>query len=109
VTGGSFVEAAEQPDEAALKRLYRALDTWFPGAARQGQAQHWRGTRPTLPDGPPLLGASGAAGIWLNIGHGEHGWMLACGSAQVLAAQVSGRTAPLDVARLGLDRLRSKF
>jgi D-amino-acid dehydrogenase len=101
VAGGS----AGQPEALALKRLYRVLDDWFPGATRQGQAQHWRGVRPTLPDGPPLLGASGAPGIWLNVGHGEHGWMLACGAAQVLAEQLGGRPAPLDVARLGVQRL----
>jgi D-amino-acid dehydrogenase len=101
VAGGS----AGQPEALALKRLYRVLDDWFPGATRQGQAQHWRGVRPTLPDGPPLLGASGAPGIWLNVGHGEHGWMLACGAAQVLAEQLGGRPAPVDVARLGVQRL----
>jgi D-amino-acid dehydrogenase len=106
--GGDFGATAAQPAEAAMKRLYRALDDWFPGAARQGQAQHWRGTRPTLPDGPPLLGASGAAGVWLNVGHGEHGWVLACGSAQVLAEQLAGRAAPLDVTRLGVERLRAR-
>ncbi len=105
---GAAGSAGTPPDEAAMKRLYRALDDWFPGAARQGQAQHWRGTRPVLPDGPPLLGSSGADGIWLNVGHGEHGWMLACGAAQVLAEQLAGRAAPMDVARLGIGRLRPR-
>ena len=34
-----------------------------------------------LPDGPPVIGASGAEGLWLNLGHGSSGWALACGSA----------------------------
>jgi len=93
-------------DTAPLRTLYRVLDDWFPGAAMVSKAQHWKGARPMLPDGPPVLGASGAPGVWLNLGHGSSGWALACGSARVLAEQLAGREAPLDVARLGMARLR---
>jgi D-amino-acid dehydrogenase len=91
---------------SALKTLYRVLDDWFPGAAVQPQAQAWKGARPMLPDGPPVLGASGAAGVWLNLGHGSSGWALACGSARVLAEQIGGRPAPIDLTALGIERLR---
>ncbi len=91
---------------APLRTLYRTLDDWFPGAALTRDAQHWKGARPMLPDGPPVLGASGAPGVWLNLGHGASGWALACGSARVLAEQISGRAAPLDVTGLGVARLR---
>jgi D-amino-acid dehydrogenase len=59
-----------------------------------------------LPDGPPVLGESGAPGIWLNLGHGASGWALACGSATVLAERIAGREAPLDTSGLGIERLR---
>ena len=59
-----------------------------------------------LPDGPPVLGASGLAGVWLNLGHGSSGWLLACGSARVLAELVSGRAAPIDLTSLDPARLR---
>ena len=91
---------------STLRTLYRVLDEWFPGAALSRDAQHWKGARPMLPDGPPVLGASGAPGVWLNLGHASSGWALACGSAQVLAEQIAGREAPLDVSRLGISRLR---
>ena len=93
-------------DAAPLRTLYRVLDDWFPGAAVVREAQHWKGARPMLPDGPPVLGASGAPGVWLNLGHGSSGWAMACGSARVLAEQLAGREAPLDVTRLGMTRLR---
>ena len=93
-------------DIAPLRTLYRVLDDWFPGAAAVSEAQHWKGARPMLPDGPPVLGASGAPGVWLNLGHGSSGWALACGSARVLAEQLAGREPPLDVSRLGVARLR---
>jgi D-amino-acid dehydrogenase len=91
---------------AALATLYRVLDDWFPGAAVQPKVQHWKGARPMLPDGPPVLGASGVPGVWLNLGHGSSGWALSCGSARVLACAVAGQEAPVDVGRLGIGRLR---
>jgi NAD(P)H-hydrate repair Nnr-like enzyme with NAD(P)H-hydrate epimerase domain len=42
------------------RHLYKVLDDWFPGAAQMAQVQRWKGARPMLPDGPPVLGASGA-------------------------------------------------
>lgn len=89
-----------------LRTLYRVLDDWFPGAAQLRQTQAWKGARPMLPDGPPILGASGAAGVWLNLGHGASGWALSCGSARVLADQIAGREVPLDLTGLGIGRLR---
>ena len=59
-----------------------------------------------LPDGPPVIGASGAQGIWLNLGHGSSGWALACGSARVLADQLGQRTPEIDTRGLDLARLR---
>lgn len=93
-------------DDAPLRTLYKVLDDWFPGAVSARQAQHWKGARPMLPDGPPVLGASGVPGIWLNLGHGGSGWALACGSARVLADALLGRDAPLDMDRLTPARLQ---
>ena len=90
---------------AALRTLYQVLDDWFPGTAVWGQAQQWKGARPMLPDGPPVLCASGAPRVWLNLGHGGSGWALSCGSARVLANLVAGRAAPIDIAGLDLARL----
>ncbi len=97
---------ADVMNQAALRTLYRVLDDWFPGSAVTQQAQHWKGARPMLPDGPPVLGESGAAGVWLNLGHGSSGWAMACGSARVLAERISGRAAPIDLDRLTLARWR---
>ena len=92
--------------DAAFRTLDKVLDDWFPGVTQRSAAQRWRGARPMLPDGPPVLGASGAAGIWLNVGHGGSGWALACGSARLVADAVAGRKTPIEIDGLGLDRLR---
>lgn len=90
----------------AVATLYRVLDDWFPGVAQLRDVQVWKGARPMLPDGPPVLGASGAPGVWLNLGHGSSGWALSCGSARVLADLVGGRSAAIDLAGLDLQRLQ---
>ena len=107
VSGGSEIGSnAKRHDPASIKTLYRVLDNWFPGAARtQDNVQVWKGSRPMLPDGPPIVGASGVSGVWLNLGHGASGWSLACGSARVLADSINGKSPDIDLQGLGLERL----
>jgi D-amino-acid dehydrogenase len=95
----------EKQSEAALLTLDKVLDDWFPGVTRRSQAQRWKGARPMLPDGPPVLGPSGAEGIWLNLGHGGSGWALSCGSAKLVADSVAGRPTPIGIDGLGIERL----
>ena len=103
--GGS--PTARRP--AAIQTLYKVLHDWFPGAAQisnTGAAvQEWKGARPMLPDGPPVLGATGIPGVWINIGHGSSGWALACGSARAIADLMGGRAPDLDIEGLGVERL----
>ena len=90
---------------AAIDTLYKVLNDWFPGAARLSQAQRWKGARPMLPDGPPVLGKSGIEGVWVNLGHGSSGWAMSCGSARLVADLVADRAPSIDVDGLGIDRL----
>ena len=107
VAGGAELGGTlQQVNEAALATLYKVLDDWFPGCAVQAQVQSWKGARPMLPDGPPVIGASGLPGVWLNLGHGSSGWALACGSARLLADAIAQRDAAIDTEGLGPSRLR---
>lgn len=95
-----------QQRDAALQTLYKVLQDWFPGAAQLSSGvQRWKGARPMLPDGPPLLGASGTPGVWLNLGHGSSGWALSCGSARAVADLIQGRDPGIDLEGLGIGRL----
>jgi D-amino-acid dehydrogenase len=107
VSGGSELGGnATRHDPDMIKTLYRVLDDWFPGAARtQANVQIWKGSRPMLPDGPPIIGASGIPGVWLNLGHGSSGWALACGSARAIADSIHGKSPDIDLQGLGLERL----
>ena len=94
---------------SSVQTLYKVLHDWFPGAAQNANTgasvQVWKGARPMLPDGPPLIGDSGIAGLWLNLGHGSSGWALSCGSARALADMMGGRAANIDMEGLGIERL----
>jgi len=96
---------------AAIQTLYKVLHDWFPGAAQLANTgaavQEWKGARPMLPDGPPVLGATGVPGVWINVGHGSSGWALACGSARVVADLMSARVPEVDIEGLGVERLAS--
>ncbi|MFO1339430.1 MAG: FAD-dependent oxidoreductase [Burkholderiaceae bacterium] len=96
-----------RPKGAALARLYRALDECFPGAARTARPQVWVGRQDHFADGLPALGPSGVADqVWLNLGHGGNRWAWAGATARLLADQLAGRAAELDLAPLAPARLR---
>ena len=90
---------------SAVQTLYKVLHDWFPGAAvHSSGVQVWKGARPMLPDGPPVLGGSGIPGVWLNLGHGSSGWALSCGCARSVADLVGGRAPQLDLAGFSAAR-----
>ncbi len=107
VSGGAEIGQGDGSHHApTLQTLYHALSGWFPGGAQLSstQVQVWRGARPMLPDGAPVVGASGLPGLWINTGHGAAGWAQACGSARAVADLVAGRSPEIDLQALGMRR-----
>lgn len=90
--------------DAALGTLLRVVRDWFPGAADYRQARPWVGARPMLPDGPPALGSTPVANLFVNLGHGSTGWAMACGSARVVADIVAGAKPQIDLDGLTIER-----
>ncbi len=112
VAGSAEIGGAPGKKRAAsIRTLYKVLQDWFPGTARTSSigavVQEWKGARPMLPDGPPIVGACGIQGLWLNLGHGSSGWALSCGSARVVADLIAGKTPEIDMDGLDLGRLTS--
>ena len=110
VAGGAEIGGSLAARRAAsIQTLYKVLHDWFPGAAQHSQlgahVQEWKGARPMLPDGPPIIGSSGLPGLWLNLGHGASGWALSCGSARALADLMAGKAADIDMEGLDISRL----
>lgn len=84
-----------------LAQLERLSRDWYPGMA---DPEFWACLRPITPDGPPIIGASGLPGVWLNTGHGPLGWTLACGAARMLADTMTGKTPAIPTDGLTLER-----
>jgi D-amino-acid dehydrogenase len=96
---------AEPPSGRTLQPLYDAVDQAFPGAVVWQQAQVWQTARALLPDGLPAVGPSGATGVWLNAGHGHHGWALSQAAAALSCTLIAGEPAPAEAALLAPNRL----
>ncbi len=78
--------------EEALALLGQATHDWVPGAAKISAALPWQGVKLLSPDGLPAVGKILHPRLFMNAGHGPAGWGLACGTAKVIAALVSGTT-----------------
>jgi D-amino-acid dehydrogenase len=76
----------------------------FPALANKGRAEYWAGLRPMTPDGPPYLGRSPIAKLFLNVGQGSNGWTQACGCGKIVADVISGRSPDIDLEGLTADR-----
>ncbi|SMH31615.1 D-amino acid dehydrogenase [Mesorhizobium australicum] len=84
--------------------LEHSFTSLFGAGGSVEQATFWCGLRPMTPDGPPIIGPTEIAGLYLNTGHGTLGWTMACGSGHVLADIVSGKAPDIDVSELGIGR-----
>jgi D-amino-acid dehydrogenase len=87
--------------------VLRSLCELFPQAAiacKGGAPNAWAGLRPMTPDGPPYLGATGIANLYVNVGQGSNGWTQACGCGRAVADIVSGRRPEIDLEGFGVDR-----
>jgi D-amino-acid dehydrogenase len=54
----------------------------------------------------PAVGASGVAGVWLNVGHAHHGWALSQAAAGLLCTMIAGEEPPPEAAALAPQRPR---
>lgn len=84
--------------------LVHCLSDLFPDAARASGMSIWSGFRPMTPDGPPIVGPTEIANLYLNIGHGTLGWTMACGSGHLLNSLISGEPPAIEAGDLALSR-----
>ena len=77
---------AEVKHKKAMNQLYQMLEQFFPGAALHQAGVQMVKTRQLISTtGLPRIGAGRIPGVWINAGHGVHGWGTACGSAKLIA------------------------
>jgi len=82
---------------AQLEMTEVAARQAFPLGALSGAP--WLGSRPTLPDSRPLIGAApNHPDLWLALGHQHIGLSTGPGTAQLLAELMLGETCSIDPA-----------
>lgn len=80
---------------AQLEMTEAAARQAFPLGTRAGTP--WLGSRPTLPDSRPLIGAApGHPGLWLALGHQHIGLSTGPGTALLLADLMLDETCSID-------------
>jgi D-amino-acid dehydrogenase len=92
--------------QARRDTLDHSVGTLFPGAGDLSRATFWSGLRPMTPDSTPVVGPTTIDNLFLNTGHGTLGWTMACGSGDIIADIISGRTPSIETADLALSRYR---
>jgi D-amino-acid dehydrogenase len=81
-----------------------SLRELFPQIGGQASIKPWAGLRPMTPDGPPYLGATGIANLYVNVGQGSNGWTQAAGCGRIVADVISGRKPEIDMEGFGIGR-----
>ncbi|MCA8933018.1 MAG: FAD-binding oxidoreductase, partial [Rhodospirillaceae bacterium] len=96
VSTGMELAAVDAPStDRQLKAVEAAARTAF--AFDRPVAPPWRGARPALPDGRPMIGpVPGRPGLWCAFGHGHIGFTTGPVTGRLLAeAMVTGATPPV--------------
>jgi len=107
---GGFLDVGvddTQIDEGRARHMLAIARDIFPdcvAAAPAGEIRRWACVRALTPDGPPILGRTPVENLYLNTGHGSHGWTMACGSGHVVADLITGRPPAIGTTGLTLDR-----
>ncbi len=91
-----FLPRTNQPHAKAINSLLKVANEYYPNAANFNTANFWSNTFALQPNGMPLVGATTHGNIFINTGHGAHGWAAAVGSAKLLADAIAGRDSEIN-------------
>lgn len=94
--GADLVGPSLDLDKRRVSSLMDNAVADFPDAADWPNARLWAGLRPSTPTGLPIIGRMGPDNLFVNVGHGALGFTLALGAGEVLAAEISGRSALVE-------------
>ncbi|MGC2966645.1 NAD(P)/FAD-dependent oxidoreductase [Paraburkholderia aspalathi] len=86
-------------DMPVLAQMLQRAARYLPVLPTLNGIRAWTGFRAASPDGLPLIGPAGdfAPGVWLAVGHEGLGVTTSLATAKLLAAQITGNTAPIPV------------
>jgi sarcosine oxidase, subunit beta len=100
---------ADDCDHAAspgyAETVRRGLAERYPGLAEFRVERAFAGPYDITPDWNPILGpCPGIDGLYLAVGWSGHGFKLSPAVGEVVAAEITGRTPPVDVSELRPER-----
>jgi len=105
ITGGAeFAGYGMEHEPRDAAPLYDAVKQLFPGALDYARARVRACQRPMTPESTPRFGTGKYQNLWFNIGLGHMGFAMAAGAARITAELVSGRTPPIDLEGLRIQR-----
>ena len=104
-----FVGWNPAPNPDILERMIRRGVEFMPSLANLSALRVWTGFRPATPDKLPLIGRwtspdTDRPGPWIAAGHEGLGITSATGTAEILAALITGETPAIDPAPFAPDR-----
>lgn len=92
-------------DEDVLARMLRRALDYMPPLAELNAIRTWTGFRAATPDSLPIIGRHPHhERLWLAVGHEGLGVTTAPATAELLAAQITGGSLPLDPAPFAAQR-----
>jgi D-amino-acid dehydrogenase len=91
--------------EADFRGVMEVSKELFPTAGDYSRPHYWACLRPVSAGGPPILGKTPVANLFLNVGHGAAGWTEGCATSRAVADIINGRKPDLDMEGLRLSDL----
>ncbi len=92
------------PNPVREDMVLQSVMDLFPDCGDPDQAVRWSGLRPMTTDSIPLIGQTRYRNFYTNTGHGPLGWTLSCGSAELIAGLMAGKSTKLDITPYSVDR-----
>jgi D-amino-acid dehydrogenase len=96
-TGAEFAGESTAWTAASVEPILRFARRLFPDAADYEAGVFRTGMRPMTPDSVPVISRATHENLIFNTGHGHMGWTMACGSAEIVAALLAGRTPAIGL------------
>lgn len=99
-----FAALDAPPDWRRAEVLEQQARRMFPGV-RIEKASRWMGSRPSLPDGLPVLGkAPGCTNAWFAFGNSHFGMTAGPTMGKLVSELIAGRKTSIDIAPYAAER-----
>lgn len=107
-SGAEFARLDAPPTPVQLDRALAPARQLFDLGEAADEAP-WLGARPCFADMLPVMGeAPGLAGLWVNFGHGHHGFTLGPSAGRLVASMMADGTADFDPAPYAAARFTGR-